>query len=1414
MKRMRLRTLSLFFAAVLTLTAITGSYGSVPVNAGEEDAITVDSDSGDDGDANTDSEDRNDDSESDSGDSKDDGNSDDGGDSGDDSQGEGKQDDSGQDDSGNGQGDDNGSGGGEQDPSAPADPGQSTDPSAPTDPAQPTDPAAPVDPSQPTDPAAPVDPAQPTDPAAPVDPTAPVDPSQPTDPATPVDPAQPTDPAVDPGEADPTEAAPTDEADPTIQNPTDNLPVEAEPTEEEEEEVEFDETIVADGVTIRIQADKGVFPEGTYFEADKVTDSGKIETIENTIENTSGKEVDKSVTFDIKTYDKEHNRIQPDTSKGKVRVTFGNIDCDADQTLEAFYVNDNLESAKKVGSSEKGEKKVEFPVNHFSLYGYGILKNQSSKGIEYIIKVVDQDGNPIAGADVTITDKQNKDSQGTSLTIKTDTEGVAGKFTHKMGNQTSTKVVLNGVTLAEGVNYPTNEPFNAGHGYYFDLTGDPLVINLHYDTIKYHNNAPEGRTVTGSMVDQVIYAGSKEKLTKNAFEIKGFKFIGWSGSADGSVEYEDEYEYECKSETQNKELNLYAQWLPDTNGVDSATAYLVAPWANNGGGKFELDDKKTGVTPTSNDAEFFIPIGVEKSGSIDNFVNTYYSQFVRKNHDDFDSHVKFGAFLADFEKEMHGFKVIVKDGTITVVNKEYSYSSTLNKITWYVAKNESSDYNKVGWHVDGFTTWNKVDAAYKVTFHSNGGTPVAQQTVSYNGKVTKPENPTKNNNKFEGWFRDEACTTEYDFDSKVIGDLELYAGWSEEHSLKIKIYDDDTNTLITSDSPVSYKLKLDDEEISEVSANGITVSNGTKYRITDIEITDPYKYSGYQVDGGSVDTSNPDAITGTVIADTEVVIHVSRLKVTVSFDTDGGFPVPEDQIISKGSQATEPDEKPVSDGRKFNGWYSDKDTQDKYDFTTTVSGDMTLYAGYDPDMTISGNATIHVRIPSESLKPKPHEETIKKPNPCIGYPIKNYLKVGTAKVTSFIAATYSSYVEDDLNDHVIDPAVREPSSNGYLAIKEGGRLDCWIAKMDGKNYILVVENGKLYKADPATFEFYCIKKPESDKNYHIEADVVWEEMDFLPLTISGNSLEVTYDGQEHVVEGFTPTEVQVGTGVNQITGITAVAKGTEVGTHETVFSGTPIIQGGMKINIAPLYKITYVPGKLVIKPRQYTVSFNTMGGEPTVPSQSVSEGSAATEPGTRPEKAGFVFKGWFEDAEGNDPYDFSTPITSDKEIFAGYESDMSVLVNDAKTFIQIPGASEVVEKTIKHGAGEAVASYGDAGYLKLGSTKLTKYVTDQYVSYAESDVGDHVLEHIFIENGEHEYAGNKYWLKNYETSQTIEAVLNDETWIGDLSTLRWYVIKNYDNSTNVKTWHVDGRVNWTKVDPSKELSIYQLTVLQ
>ena len=121
MKRMRLRTLSLFFAAVLTLTAITGSYGSVPVNAGEEDAITVDSDSGDDGDANTDSEDRNDDS--DSGDSKDDGNSDDGGDSGDDSQGEGKQDDSGQDDSGNGQGDDNGSGGGEQDPSAPADPG-------------------------------------------------------------------------------------------------------------------------------------------------------------------------------------------------------------------------------------------------------------------------------------------------------------------------------------------------------------------------------------------------------------------------------------------------------------------------------------------------------------------------------------------------------------------------------------------------------------------------------------------------------------------------------------------------------------------------------------------------------------------------------------------------------------------------------------------------------------------------------------------------------------------------------------------------------------------------------------------------------------------------------------------------------------------------------------------------------------------------------------------------------------------------------------------------------------------------------------------------------------------------------------------------------------------------------------------
>ncbi len=63
---------------------------------------------------------------------------------------------------------------------------------------------------------------------------------------------------------------------------------------------------------------------------------------------------------------------------------------------------------------------------------------------------------------------------------------------------------------------------------------------------------------------------------------------------------------------------------------------------------------------------------------------------------------------------------------------------------------------------------------YTVTFDTDGGSTVANQTVIEGNKVVKPANPTKDNFTFGGWVLDDKP---YDFNSVVNKDLTLKAVW-------------------------------------------------------------------------------------------------------------------------------------------------------------------------------------------------------------------------------------------------------------------------------------------------------------------------------------------------------------------------------------------------------------------------------------------------------------------------------------------------------------------------------------------------------------------------------------------------------------------------------------------------------------
>lgn len=72
---------------------------------------------------------------------------------------------------------------------------------------------------------------------------------------------------------------------------------------------------------------------------------------------------------------------------------------------------------------------------------------------------------------------------------------------------------------------------------------------------------------------------------------------------------------------------------------------------------------------------------------------------------------------------------------------------------------------------------------------------------------------------------------------------------------------------------------------------------------------------------------------------------VKAEQYTVKFDSQGGSTVSV-QIIISGGNVEEPTP-PMYDGYEFAGWYTDAACQTKYDFTSPVTGDITLYAKWN-----------------------------------------------------------------------------------------------------------------------------------------------------------------------------------------------------------------------------------------------------------------------------------------------------------------------------------------------------------------------------------------------------------------------------------------------------------------------------------
>jgi len=74
-----------------------------------------------------------------------------------------------------------------------------------------------------------------------------------------------------------------------------------------------------------------------------------------------------------------------------------------------------------------------------------------------------------------------------------------------------------------------------------------------------------------------------------------------------------------------------------------------------------------------------------------------------------------------------------------------------------------------------------------VMFNSNGGSKVSDILIDTFQPITAPTNPTKSNMLFTGWYKDIGLTELYDFNTPVVGSVQLYAAWRIDPAVAKKV---------------------------------------------------------------------------------------------------------------------------------------------------------------------------------------------------------------------------------------------------------------------------------------------------------------------------------------------------------------------------------------------------------------------------------------------------------------------------------------------------------------------------------------------------------------------------------------------------------------------------------------------------
>jgi uncharacterized repeat protein (TIGR02543 family) len=284
-----------------------------------------------------------------------------------------------------------------------------------------------------------------------------------------------------------------------------------------------------------------------------------------------------------------------------------------------------------------------------------------------------------------------------------------------------------------------------------------------------------------------------------------------------------------------------------------------------------------------------------------------------------------------------------------------------------------------------------VPAPRTVTFNTlTDEVTVDPAVVDHGTAVAEPAAPIREGYTFSAWYTDASLATLYDFNDPVVADITLYAKWT------IKQYNvtfDDNHGSTTTVS-VEHGSLLDvpapqpvwvghdfggwykDQECSEGQkfdfATEQIKSDLTlyiKWSVTQITLTfnvnggsaipavtqdynsefakpaDPTK-EGYTFDGWfEADLVTPFALPANLIADATAYAKWTITQTKLTYEVNGGSPIPED--LGDWNRTINAPADPTKVGYDFKGWYKDAEFAEAFAFPVDLKVDTKIYAKWD-----------------------------------------------------------------------------------------------------------------------------------------------------------------------------------------------------------------------------------------------------------------------------------------------------------------------------------------------------------------------------------------------------------------------------------------------------------------------------------